>query len=281
VAIAITGLRAPRLPAWPRGPARAAVQGGSALAVFAWACVVAASVVGDGGGGGGGTMAGHADDAHHAMGLTSAGLALWAVMVAAMMLPGTLPAVRHVAANSLCWRRGRAVALFLAVYGALWLGAGVALLAVATVAGRRTDAALAGALLLAAGWQLTRAKRRAVRDCHRSSPLPPRGRPATRGVIRFGLLYGGSCVRSCWALMLVMAVASSAPLAWMAVLTVATSIEKLVQRPRRATRAMAAALAVASLLATVSLVAGTSPAPAAPGVTHRGSTMLCPLPSVR
>lgn len=249
--LAPTGLR------WaaPRGPARGAMRASLGLTAAAWAGVVAASIASLG------------------------GLAVWALMLVAMMLPGALPAVRHVAANSLCWRRGRAVALFLMAYGAVWLVVGGALLAAATVAATRAPAAvLAGALVVAAGWQLTVFKRRAVRDCHRSTPLPPSGWPATRGVVRFGAVYGGACVRSCWALMAVMAVASSWMVVWMLALTVAASVEKLAVKPRRTTRTLAGALGVAALAAATVPAAGlgdTTSGGAMAGEHAHGPSLLC------
>lgn len=174
-------------------------------------------------------------------------LALWALMTVAMMGPAALPALRHVAVNTLRWRRGRAVSLFAAVVLALWTVFGAAvLLARPLWEDARPSVALAAGLALAAAWQLTALKRRALGDCHRTSPLPPRGRRADAGVVRFGLLNGGACMRSCWPLMLVMALAPSAPLLWMAGLTVVVTAEKSTRRPRRATRAVAALLGVAA-----------------------------------
>src|SRR5205085_1687546 len=60
---------------------------------------------------------------------TAAALAMWALMVVAMMLPTALPAVRHVAAASLRWRRGRAIALFVSVYVSVWVAFGAAVVA--------------------------------------------------------------------------------------------------------------------------------------------------------
>lgn len=175
-------------------------------------------------------------------------LPLWLLMTIAMMGPAALPALRHVALNSLRWRRGRALATFAAVYLGLWLAVGaVVLLARPLWDGVEPALALTVGLALAAAWQLTTPKRRALNDCHRTSPLPPRGRRAAVGVARFGLLNGGACVRSCWPLMLVMALASSGALLWMAGLTALVTFEKLSEHPRRATRHAAALLGVATI----------------------------------
>ena len=109
-------------------------------------------------------------------------IGMWTLMVVAMMVPAALPAVQHVAVNSLRWRRRRAVATYLAVYTVIWVAFGAVLIAVSPLwSGVDGRLVLAVALALAAGWQLTVHKRRALRDCHRPSPLPPRGRRATRG----------------------------------------------------------------------------------------------------
>lgn len=183
-------------------------------------------------------------------------LPLWALMTAAMMLPAALPAVRHVALNSFRWRRPRATLEFTAVYLAVWIAAGAALLALArTWAPVSDQLVLALVLATAAAWQLTTAKRRALNACHLPSTLPPRGWRATAGVARFGLRNGGACVGSCWATMLVMAVAPSAHLPWMAALTGLVASEKLSRHPRRATARGAALLGAAAVAAGVLAVA--------------------------
>jgi predicted metal-binding membrane protein len=176
------------------------------------------------------------------------GLPMWLAMSAAMMLPGVLPAVGHVATNSFRWRRGRAMTGFVIVYLAVWGLFGAAVLGVLSVFGLQTSVALAVALTLAAGWQLTSSKRRALRDCHRSVPLPPSGWPAAREVGRFGLRHGTACLRSCWPLMLVMAVVPVGEMVlWMPALTLLVSAEKLASRPRRVVKAGSALLGAAAL----------------------------------
>jgi predicted metal-binding membrane protein len=180
------------------------------------------------------------------------GLPMWALMSVAMMLPAALPAVKHVARNSLRWRRRRATAQFVAVYLGIWIAFGA--LALALLAPLRSvpaGALLAAALTLAAAWQLTLPKRRALSACHRSSALPPRGWRATAGVLRFGVRNGCACLASCWALMLVMAVATSGQALWSLALAGVISAEKLMRTPRRATRGTAVLLGAAALGAAV------------------------------
>jgi len=70
-------------------------------------------------------------------------------------------------------------------------------------------------------------------------------------VLRFGLRNGSACVGSCWALMLVMAVAGTGQLLWSVALTGVVSAEKLMLKPRRATRGCAVLLGAAAFGAVV------------------------------
>lgn len=143
-----------------------------------------------------------------------------AVMTAAMMGPLALPVARHVAHNSLRARRGQAVLLFLGSYLAVWTTFSLAALAIIAVSGaaavgRATGPWLVLALVaIAVGWQLSATKRRILRSCQRPIPLPARGSAATRGSIRFGVVFGARCIASCWALMLLMLIPSTNHLWW-------------------------------------------------------------------
>jgi predicted metal-binding membrane protein len=178
----------------------------------------------------------------------AAGLPMWGLMAVAMMLPTALPALRHVEVNSLYWRRHRAALEFTAVFLAIWALFGVLVLgALTSWVSPTSTLALAAALALAAGWQLTPLKLRALRACHRSQALPPRGWRATAGVARFGLRNGAACLASCWALMLTMAAVGSAQLPWMAALTGIVVVEKLSLKPVRTSRRLAVLLGAAAL----------------------------------
>jgi predicted metal-binding membrane protein len=187
---------------------------------------------------------------HHSPAGVMAGLPGWSVMVVAMMVPVTLPAVRYVGLNSMRRRRQRAMALYSTVYVGAWALFGVTALGtdhLLTVhLGLSRSVLLALALVAAAGWQLTRAKRRALFACGRTVPLPPLGRRADAGCARFALLHALRCMQSCWAIMLVMVAVGHSGLAWMVALTALVCAEELTVRGRRLTRPAAAVLAVAA-----------------------------------
>jgi predicted metal-binding membrane protein len=172
----------------------------------------------------------------------------WELMVLAMMGPALLPGLRHVYTNSLTWRRKRAMVEFASTYFLVWGVFGfVALGGVHVLPGASTKTLLIAALALAALWELTASKRSALRDCHQTIPLPPSGFTAEVAAARFGLRHGLACLRSCWPLMLIMALLPLGQLWWMVGLSVLVSCERFVDRPRRVTRLAAAALAVGAI----------------------------------
>lgn len=142
----------------------------------------------------------------------------WMLMTLAMMGPSTVPAVRRVAFDSLPRRRSRAISIWLAAYFAVWLVFGTVATGFATF-GERVRWALPGALLVAAAYELSRRKRRALRACHVTVPLPPNGRKADIACARAGVRHGTACVEACWALMTAMAVAGHGSLLLMVLLS--------------------------------------------------------------
>jgi predicted metal-binding membrane protein len=149
-------------------------------------------------------------------------VALWVPMMAAMMLPGTVPAVVHRARAT---GRVRAVPLFLAAYLAVWalVGLGVYVLY------RPHGSVAAGAVVIAAGvYELTPLKRRFRGGCRES---PGSG---------FG--YGLACVGSSIGLMLMLVALGVMSLTWMVVIAVVAVAQKLL--PAKAVVDVPVALAI-------------------------------------
>lgn len=182
---------------------------------------------------------------------------MWALMTLAMMVPAAAPAVHHVAGASLWWRRRRAALEFLVVFVGIWfLFAALALGAITSWKPAGSPYALAAALTLAALWQLTPLKREAMRACHRSRPLPPRGWRASVGVADFALHNGAACLASCWAMMLAAALAGPGTLFWMGAMTAVMATEKTAATPQRASRRVAALLTAAACGVVLAAVSG-------------------------
>lgn len=178
----------------------------------------------------------------------AAGTPMWALMAVAMMVPTAMPAVQHTALNSLYWRRRRAALEFLVVFLGLWTSFSVlALGPLLSLEATGSAFALPIALAAAALWQLTPLKLRALRACHRSRPLPPRGWRASAGVADFALHNGAACLASCWAMMVAAAVSGPGRLLWMGAIAAAIAVEKLAEKPRSSSRRLAALLAAAAL----------------------------------
>lgn len=172
------------------------------------------------------------------------GLAEWSLMCVAMTVPVTLPALRHVYANSIRRRRQWATAVYLMAYLTVWVAVGVLPAAVRVpVEGRLVAIA---ALCVAAVWQLTRTKRRALLACRRTIPLPPQGRRADAACVRFGMRQAWRCVVSCWPMMLMMALVP-VPFAAMAVLAAAMYAEERTRLGRQLVRQSAALLVVVAI----------------------------------
>jgi predicted metal-binding membrane protein len=165
-------------------------------------------------------------------------LVSWQVMVAAMMLPSSLPMVRvFAAASNAVPGRGRALAAFVCAYAVVWSGFGLLAFAGdaalhALVASSpwlvQNDWAIAPAVLLLAGaFQFTSLKDACLRACrHPASFLRRHYRRGTRGAFMLGARHGLFCVGCCWALMLVMFAAGAVSLIWMAALTALMVHEK-------------------------------------------------------
>lgn len=169
-------------------------------------------------------------------------VALWGVMMMAMMLPATAPLVglcrtiaRRRQEQGLPWTPAW---VFVSGYVVLWtLTGGVAYAAdLAIHSLPRTFPTLqtyahviAGGTLVTAGlYQLTPLKDRCLAQCR--SPLSfllTSWRDGSVGAFRMGLQHGAYCLGCCWSLMVVLFVVGTMNLLWMGVLAIVIYVEKL------------------------------------------------------
>jgi predicted metal-binding membrane protein len=148
-------------------------------------------------------------------------VAAWVPMMAAMMLPGAVPAAARV-------RGALAVPFFAGSYLVVWTAVGLAVYAVY----RPHGAVVAGALTIAAGlYELTPLKRHCRWRCRES--------------VRSGFEFGGWCVGSSIGLMLVLLALGAMSVTWMALVAVLVLAQKLL--PPRAALDVPVALAIVGL----------------------------------
>lgn len=192
-------------------------------------------------------------------------LAVWAVMIAAMMLPTTLAMARMFTAVSANQRRpSPARVAFYAAYLALWSAFAVAALAgdygVHELVERwawlaaREPLILGATLVLAGTFQVSPLKDACLRACR--TPLGMITQHYDQGVAggwRVGVRHGLTCLGCCWALMLVMFATGVGSLAWMLGLAAVMVAEKTTPWGQRLVRPVAVVLVAAG--AVVSLPA--------------------------
>ena len=143
------------------------------------------------------------------LGSFGAFIAVWVVMMAAMMLPGAAPAVLRRAQSG---GRVRAVPLFIGSYLAVWALAGAA----AYVLYRPHGPAAAAVVVIAAGaYEFTPVKRHFRRRC--------------RDSVRSGWEFGLYCVGSSIGLMAMLVVLGVMSLTWMSVTAVLIAAQKLLR----------------------------------------------------
>jgi predicted metal-binding membrane protein len=158
----------------------------------------------------------------------------WGLMLVAMMSPALIPPIHHLRLRSFNRRRARAIALFAAGYGAIWMAVGGVLMAGALAArGWAPDSYLpaAGVILLAIVWQVSPVKQRCLNRCHAHTELAAFGVAADLDALRFGASHGIWCAGSCWALMLSPMLLPRGHVAAMAIVAVLTFSERL-EHPR-------------------------------------------------
>jgi predicted metal-binding membrane protein len=166
-------------------------------------------------------------------------LALWALMMAAMMLPSIAPLValyaRTLRARSTGWTRALRGASLVTGYLAAWVAYGLFAFAAARAGGtlaahapRPASWVGAGVLAAAGLYQLTPLKSRCLSRCRSPLGFLMRfgGYAGKLRDLRVGLYHGGYCVGCCWGLMAVLITVGVMNLAWMAGLAGAVLLEK-------------------------------------------------------
>ena len=232
------------------------------VVIAAWVAMLAWSLVGAGGV----TPTGGSAHHHHGSaapgadgGLTaSLGVAAlgWLLMIMAMMLPVVVPVLYRVVVDTLPRRRVRAISLVLVGYTGLWCATGVvALLIILPLTSSLTDfgstALVVIMLVVAAGYELSPIKRRALRRCALGYRLPPRGVAADQACLRAGLRHGRACLTSCAALMGVLLVAGHSDLALLVLITALIWAQRLLALGPRLRWWGAAALGTAAIMVAI------------------------------
>jgi predicted metal-binding membrane protein len=150
---------------------------------------------------------------------------VWASMMAAMMLPGAVPAVMR---RTRATGRMRTVPLFVGSYLAVWIVVGLAVYELY----RPHSSVVAGAVAIGAGvYELTPLKQHCRRLCRES--------------VSSGAQFGLYCVGSSIGLMLILVAVSVMNIGWMLVIAVLVVAQKLL--PARAAFDVPLALAIVGL----------------------------------
>ena len=168
--------------------------------------------------------------------LTAIIIAMWWLMMLAMMLPSATPAIVLYARVRQTRAGDASIAqtwAFLVGYLAVWLLFSIVAASVQSLA---TDSSMAlrsraaqGAVLVAVGlYQLSPLKTACVSQCRSPGQFISRHwRPGWEGAFRLGVIHGAYCVGCCWMLMGLLFVGGVMNLLWVVGLTILVAAEKL------------------------------------------------------
>jgi predicted metal-binding membrane protein len=185
-------------------------------------------------------------------------VAMWFVMMVAMMTPAVTPVVLlydRVVYRGAPGPHARTVG-FLAGYFSVWLGFSL----LATIAqallisigltdamGASNHPGFSAALLAAAGlYQWLPLKASCLEHCRSPLEFVMHQRRGRLGPWHMGMDHGAYCLGCCWALMLLLFVGGVMNLAWVAALTLLVAAEKLAARPDLVRRVLGAAAIAAA-----------------------------------
>jgi len=195
----------------------------------------------------------------------------WTAMMAAMMVPATLPLIllyRTIARNRLSPARARVgMVLLLVGYVAVWSAVGLPvygydLVAVAVGTLSPLGALLPGLLLVAGGvYQFTGVKGSCHARC--SNPLfflLSKWRPGASGALRLGVLHGVDCLGCCAGLMVGLVALGMMNIAWMLTVAIVIFAEKTLPGSHRVARPLGVVMVAGGLVLVVtSLLGGMAP----------------------
>jgi len=173
-------------------------------------------------------------------------IAMWWVMMIAMMSPSAAPAIllyarvhRHSLAQGQIEAKLAPTGSFAAGYLLVWLAFSVSAASlqwllvqtglVSQLMLGSQNRWLSGALLIAAGlYQLSPLKGLCLEHCRSPTKfLTDNWRPGAGGAARLGILHGAYCVGCCWTLMALLFVGGVMNLFWIAALAILVLIEKV------------------------------------------------------
>lgn len=166
-------------------------------------------------------------------------LAMWWVMMVAMMIPAAAPTIllyAHVYRHSNDPDSAPPTAAFLTGYLACWVGfaliaAGLQtwLVAPMSMALANRDAS-AGLLIVTGLYQLTPFKDACLSRCRSPAAFLSRFyEPGPSGAFRLGILHGAYCVGCCWLLMALLFIGGVMNLVWVVSLALLVAAEKLLR----------------------------------------------------
>lgn len=173
-------------------------------------------------------------------------IAMWWIMMAAMMVPSAAPTIllyarvhRHAAARGPKQSGLAPTSAFLSGYMLVWLGFSAAaaisywalerLGLISAINMSSQSRWLSAMVLIAAGlYQLTPLKNTCLSQCRAPvSFLSRHWRPGSLGALRLGAMHGAFCVGCCWMLMALLFVGGVMNFFWIAALAMLVLIEKL------------------------------------------------------
>ncbi len=193
-------------------------------------------------------------------------LAMWWVMMIAMMAPSAAPVVllygqayRHQQKLGRLAGGNAPVLTFVAGYLLAWLGFSLAAVAVQFALEQAgllhsmlmwsTDRTLTAALLVIAGaYQFLPVKQACLVQCRSpAAVIAGNFQPGRLGALRLGLHHGAFCVSCCWALMALLFAGGVMNLVWIAGLTAIVIAEKMLPHGRLVSQAIGAVLILAGI----------------------------------